>query len=101
MKSRVPKAFEWSVRVVERKNRRGRGMGGIVVGVKKELKETGTKMVELGEGVMYVRVRIGGESWKVVEVYVRDEDREKAMLVVRQVMETKKRETRVVMGGGF
>lgn len=32
---------------------------------------------------------------------MRDEDREKAMLVVRQVMETKKRETRVVMGGGF
>lgn len=76
-------------------------MGGIVVGVKKELKETGTKMVELGEGVVYVRVRIGGESWKVVEVYARDEDREKAMLVVRQMMETKKRETRVVMGGGF
>lgn len=76
-------------------------MGGIVVGVKKELKETEIKMVELGEGVVYVRVRIGGESWKVVEVYVRDEDREKAMLVVRQVMETKKRKTRVVMGGGF
>lgn len=91
MKSRVPKAFEWSVRVAERKNRRGRGMGGTVVGVKKELKETGTKMVELGEGVAYVRVRIGGESWKVVEVYVMDEDREKAMLVVRQVMETKKK----------
>lgn len=54
MKSRVPKAFEWNVRVVERKNRRRRGMGGIVVGVKKELKETGTKMVELGEGVVYV-----------------------------------------------
>lgn len=88
MKRRVPKAFESSVRVAERKTRRGRGMGGIVVGVKKELKETGTKMVELGEGVVYVRVRIGGESWKVVEVYVRDEDREKAMLVVRQVMET-------------
>lgn len=46
----MPKGYEWGVQLAEKKNKRGKAMGGMVMGIKKELVEKGKKIETVGEG---------------------------------------------------
>jgi len=70
---KLPKNFRSSGRVVQwagKKNRKCRAMGGISLGVRKELESKKEKGWERRDGIMVRRVRIGGDWWRIVEVYV-------------------------------
>ena len=101
IRDRVPKGYEWGVQKASRKNRKGRAMGGMVVGIRKELSDRGSKIVELGEGLLSVGIKIGKESWRIVGVYIKEEGREGAMQLLRQMMESKDGEAKVIIGGDF
>ncbi|XP_036148384.1 uncharacterized protein LOC118647469 [Monomorium pharaonis] len=101
IRDRVPKGYEWGVQKASRKNRKGRAMGGMIVGIRKELGDKGRKIVELGEGLMSVEIKIGRESWRIVGVYIKEEGREGAMQILKQVMESKEGDKKVIIGGDF
>jgi len=79
MKDRLPKEYRWGKQVAKRKNRKGRPMGGMMIGVREEKEEMKMiRMEEKGEGVMAVEVEIKKERWKLIGVYVNggiEEDR--------------------------
>ncbi|XP_036143283.1 uncharacterized protein LOC118645710 [Monomorium pharaonis] len=102
VRNRLPEGYEWGVQKAGRKNKKGRAIGGLrIVGVRTGLRKAGTKIEEIGIGIMSVRVRLDSEEWRIVGVYVRDEEKEIAMQRVRQIVEIKEEGTRVVMGGDF
>ncbi|XP_036143369.1 golgin subfamily A member 6-like protein 7 [Monomorium pharaonis] len=94
IRDRVPKGYEWGVQKASRKNRKGRAMGGMVVGIRKELSDRESKIVEIGEGLVSAGIKIEKESWRIVGVYIKEEGREGAMQLLRQMMESKDGERR-------
>jgi len=52
------------------KGRRGRAMGGMLMGIRKELLEEGSSIEVKEEGIMVGRVKNGGERWRIVGIYV-------------------------------
>lgn len=94
------KGYNWEFLEAERKKRRGRARGGMLVGVRKELKAKvemiRNKNVELGKielkGVGYDR-----KKWVVVGAYVREDDDEMRGKIGKWARE----EEKVVLVGDF
>lgn len=67
---RMPKDYKWKVQLASRKNKKGRVIGGMLMGIRRRLKvmeeEGGREM----EGMMMRLVRIGQEKWKIIGVYI-------------------------------
>lgn len=59
----MPRKFRWEAQLARRINKKGRAMGGILVGMKK-----GIKVVE--EEITAKMVKIWGETWRVIGVYI-------------------------------
>jgi len=57
--------FEWGAQWASRKSKRGRNMGGMLMGIRKTIMEKGTK-IERGGGMIVGRVRQGKERWRIV-----------------------------------
>lgn len=52
----------------KRKNKKGRAMGGMIMGIRKELNEKEQETYTEKEGIMMGGVRVGGERWKIIGV---------------------------------
>lgn len=67
---RMPRDYKWEVQLASRKNKKGRIIGGMLMGIRRGLKvmeeEGGREM----EGMMMRLVRIGQEKWKIIGVYI-------------------------------
>jgi len=70
IRERLPRGFEWGVQMARRKGRRGRAMGGMLMGIRKELLEERSSIEVKEERIMVGRVKNGGERWRIVGVYV-------------------------------
>lgn len=69
IKRKLPRGYVWGLQWTE-KNKKGKAMGGMVMGIKREIVEKG-KGIETGkEGMIVGRVKVGDQSWRVVGVYV-------------------------------
>lgn len=44
----LPKGYVWGVQSAKRRNKKGRAIGGMVMGIKKEIKEKGEEIKSLG-----------------------------------------------------
>lgn len=70
IKGKLPRGYVWGLQWAEKKNRKGKAMGEMVMGIKREIVEKG-KRIETGkEGMIVGRVIVGEQSWRVVGVYV-------------------------------
>lgn len=70
------------------------------MGVKKEIEVSGSREKEVEEdGIMMRRVRIGGEEWRIIAVYVNG-DMERKLNKLKKWMEGG-REEMVMIGGDF
>lgn len=70
IKGKLPRGYIWGLQWAEKKNGKGKAMGGMVMGIKREIVEKG-KGIETGkEGMIVGRVIVGEQSWRVVGVYV-------------------------------
>lgn len=56
----------------KRRNRRGRAIGGMVMGIKKALVEKERRIEVEEEGMIVGDIRWGREKWRVVGIYVGD-----------------------------
>lgn len=66
----MPRGFVcgWQEAVKERK--KGRAIGGMVMGIRKDIVGTGLTIEKNEEGIMVGSVSIGEERWKVIGVYM-------------------------------
>lgn len=53
-----------------RRNRKDSAMGGMIMGVRRKLEEKEEESSEK-DGMIWKIVRLGGEKWKIIGVYVR------------------------------
>lgn len=52
IKGKLPRGYVWGVQWAEKKNRKGRAMGGMVMGIKREIVEKGKGIEISKEGIM-------------------------------------------------
>lgn len=62
----------------EKRNKKGRAMGGMVMGIRKELMKREGEINVRTERLITGRVKIGRGSWRVVGVYI-NEDMERKL----------------------
>lgn len=69
IRDKLPRGFKWEAQIGKRKNRKDRAMGGMLVGVRK-----GIEVIEKGNqdeiGVVTKVVKIRGEKWRIIGIYV-------------------------------
>lgn len=68
----LPRGYIWKKQWAKRKNKKGRAMGGMIMGIRKELNEKEQETYTEEEGLMMGGVRVGGERWKIIGVYVKE-----------------------------
>ena len=76
IQSKMPKGYEWGVQEASRKNKKGRAMGGLIMGIRKELKARGTKIKTEENGLIIGQVIIENEKWKVIGAYMNENKEE-------------------------
>lgn len=54
------------MQMTKRKSRKERVMGGMIMGIRREMMEKGTKMETEMEGLMVEMVKRGEEKWRIV-----------------------------------
>jgi len=100
IKERLPREFKWKVQLAKRKNKKGRAMGGMLMGVRKGIEEIEEKGQEEIEGIITTRIRIKGEQWRILGVYING-DMEEKWTRIRDWVEERKVGMRMIMGGDF
>jgi len=86
VKSWLPKGFKWRVQYASKRNKKGRAMGGMIMGIKRR---GGIEIGEIEireEGMMTGKWKLGKEEWRIVGVYV-NEDLEKKIEGLKEWME--------------
>ncbi|KAL6421075.1 hypothetical protein ACFW04_013599 [Cataglyphis niger] len=95
----LPKGYRWEAQLAERRNKKGRAMGGMLVGIRKELKVEEVK-VKKRNGLMEVALKVEGRKWNVIGVYVR-EDLEKKLKELNEWIERKEENGYMLIGEDF
>ncbi|KYN50622.1 hypothetical protein ALC57_15112 [Trachymyrmex cornetzi] len=96
---RLPEGYVWRVQDAKRRSKKGRAMGGMVLGIRKELYggECGGKEEE---GMMTGLVKVGRDRVRMVGVYV-NMDLEGKLKRLADWMEGKEDGIKTVIGGDF
>lgn len=71
IRGRLPAGFTWKSQHAKRKNKKGRAIGGMVMGIRVGIEVEvlrGNRM----EGMMEVIINLRGVKWRMVGVYVRE-----------------------------
>lgn len=66
----MPKGYKWGVQFAGRKSKKGRAMGGMIMGIKWEIVEKGVQIETQIEGKIVGRLRTEKERLRIVGVYV-------------------------------
>lgn len=66
VKGRLLGGYEWAAQMAKRRNRKGRAMGRMIMGIRRELMEEGRRVETVTEGLMMGRVKRGEERWRIV-----------------------------------
>ena len=89
----------WEKQWARRESKKGRAMGGMIMGVRKGM-ETREGGEGDKEGIMMKKVSMGGEWWRVVGVYV-NKDLQRKLEELKEWMEEREEGVRMVIGGDF
>lgn len=93
----LPKGYVWEVQEARRRNKKGRTMGGMIVGVREEIGRETEFLDREEKGLQVVKVNLGAEWWRLVGVYVNG-DLEEKMRCLRKWMEDGEIGVRVLVG---
>nr|XP_034194798.1 uncharacterized protein LOC117611018 [Osmia lignaria] len=102
IRDRMPKGYRWEAQLAKRKNKKGRAMGGMIMGVKKGIlgKEGGIRVEEEKEGIIMAECKGGKLNWRIVGVYVNG-DMEAKIKDLRPWLEEIGEGRRTIIGGDF
>jgi len=102
IKEKLPKGYKWGTQIAKRRSRKGRAIGEMVMGIRKEVMEKGQEIKSEREGMIEGRVRVGGGKWKIRSVkgerYVKG-NLEEVLKDMGGWMEEKKVGSRKLIGG--
>lgn len=62
IRGKLPRRYEWRGQMAKRKNRKGRSMGRMIMGVRKEIIKRGTRIEATEKGYIEERIRHGKEK---------------------------------------
>ncbi|XP_066590571.1 trichohyalin-like [Prorops nasuta] len=96
---RVPSGYNWWAQWAERKERKGRAKGGIMIGVRREIESKRKGGGGEEEGIMEVEVKLGGEEWRIIAVYIGNGIRNKEEGIRRIV--DREQQKRCLIGGDW
>jgi len=99
LKEKLPKEFVWKLQMAKRRNRKGRAIGGILLGVKKNLTMVGVEE-EGEEGRIVCKIKMEEEMWRIVGLYVNG-DMEKKLEGIMEWMEEGEEGIKTIIGGDF
>jgi len=100
VRGKLPRGYEWGVQFAKRRSKKGRAIGGMLMGIRKVILEKGKGIGIEREGMMVGRIRQKKESWRVVGVYV-GEGLEKTLKGLEKWMEEKEEGVLTIVGGDF
>lgn len=60
------KGYKWGKQLAKRRGRKRRAVGGMAMGIRKELMEKGQEIKTGREGLMEERMREGREEWRII-----------------------------------
>lgn len=101
MSGSLPNGYIWDCQVAKRERKKGRAIGGIVMGIRRGIQIMTEEKEEKGrEGVMMKRIKWGENTWKIVTVYLNGDIR-KTMGEIRVMAGEKGLGKRVIIGGDF
>lgn len=95
MKKIMPKGWEWKCIGANKGNKKGRASGGVIVGIRKGIKEIGEMKIEK-DWAIESKIVLGGKIWRVIRLHNRGGSVEKMQELERQV-----EEECLVIGGDF
>ncbi|KYN06857.1 hypothetical protein ALC62_02241 [Cyphomyrmex costatus] len=67
----MPEGWRWKCQLARREKKKGRAMGGIIMGVRKEIEERNGSEEDV-EGIQQREVTIDKERWRIITVYNRE-----------------------------
>ncbi|KMQ86812.1 hypothetical protein RF55_14089 [Lasius niger] len=101
VKGRLPKGYRWGVQHASRKNKKGRASGGMIMGIREGKEMEIREMEEVEEGMVTNTLKVGGNRWRIVGVYVRENMERKLTRLRRWMAGNEEEEVRVMIGGDF
>jgi len=96
----LPKGYVWEVQEAGRRSKKGRAIGGMIMGIREGLRRGKESRERMVEGIQTVKVELGGEWWRLVGVYVNG-DLDEKMRQLREWMEEREEGVRGLIGGDF
>ncbi|EZA56066.1 hypothetical protein X777_03893 [Ooceraea biroi] len=100
LKSKLPKGYVWAMQEARRKSKKGRVMGGMVMGIRKRMMDKGKKVEVDKEGLMVGKIRCGRKRWRVIGMYVNGDIEEK-LERLEEWVEGKEEGAKMIIGGDF
>ncbi|XP_068994227.1 trichohyalin-like [Neodiprion pinetum] len=100
IRNKLPVGYKWEVQYAVRKNRKGRAIGGMLSGVRREIVSGEGGREEVKEGMIARKISVGGEKWVVVGIYVNGELKEK-IGELKERAEKIEGGVKVLVGGDF
>lgn len=67
VKDKLSKSYKWEVQYATKKNKKGSAMGGMLMGIRRNMFEIKGFEIE-EEGLMTEKIKIGEESWQIIGV---------------------------------
>ncbi|XP_070526198.1 cilia- and flagella-associated protein 251-like [Cardiocondyla obscurior] len=100
IRSRLPKGYKWINKGAEKKNKKGKAMGGMLIGWKEEMEGKREIDFEDKKGMIEIKIKCGRVWWKIAGVYV-NENLEDMIENMKNWMDEKEEGIRYLIGGDF
>lgn len=100
IKDKLPRGYIWRMQAARRRKRKGRAIGGMIMGIKKELVGGEEEGEREREEIIVGRMRTGKLCCKIVGIYVNG-DMERKLEELREWMEEEGSGIKTIIGGDF
>jgi len=97
IKGKLPEKYSWEVQLATRVKKKGRGVGGMITGINKQLHGKALNMES--SGMMTYVLELEREKWKIISVYNR-EDKKNLLKKITEEIDTIEG-MNIIIGGDF
>ncbi|KYN38116.1 hypothetical protein ALC56_07516 [Trachymyrmex septentrionalis] len=96
IKEKMPDGWRWKCQPARREKKRGRAMGGIITGIRKEIEERSRSEEEV-EGIQQREVVVDEERWRIVTVYNKEGSKEE-LDRLKEMIGEREEENMIIVG---
>ncbi|XP_036145030.1 uncharacterized protein LOC118646393 [Monomorium pharaonis] len=98
VKEQLPQDYIWGCQFATRENPRGRGIGGIISGIKKEIDKKAI-IINHENNIQEVRFKIDNETWQVLTIYSNCQIQDLQSKLDKIIEESER--AKLIIGGDF